>query len=320
MADMRYRQLGRSGLMVSVVGLGCNNFGGRMTDRGAVRSVVEAALDVGITLFDTSDTYGNKGGSEAMLGEILEGRREDVVLATKFGSNMAGGNGPDFGARTSRRYIRRAIEASLTRLRTDHVDLYQLHMPDHITPIEETLAALDELVGEGKVRYIGSSNLAAWQVTEAEWTARAHGFTRFISAENHYSLLERDIEAELTPACQAYGIGILPFFPLARGLLTGKVKRGDGPPPRSRLAGQPAYVTDAKLDRVEALEKYAAERGVGLLDVAIGGLAAQPSVASVIAGATSPEQVRANATAGRWVPAADDLAALDRVTRPGRPT
>lgn len=311
MSDMRYRPLGSSGLVVSVVGLGCNNFGWRI-DREQSRAVVAAALDAGITLFDTADMYGGGERGEEILGELLQGRRDDVVLATKFGIEIAGEPyGPDWGARGSRRYIRRAVEGSLRRLRTDWIDLYQYHRPDGITPLEETVDALGELVREGKVRYIGSSNLAAWQVVEAEHAARRTGGPRFISAQNDYSLLDRSAEAELAPACVHHGIGILPYFPLASGKLTGKVRRGHDLEPGSRLADGVKDVSAQDHDRIEALEGYAAERGVSLLDVAIGGLAAQPAVASVIAGATRPEQVRANAAAGVWVPTAADLAALD---------
>jgi len=304
---MRYRPLGDSGLMVSVVGLGCNNFGRRL-DLERTRAVVDAALDAGVTLLDTADIYGNRGGSEELLGIVLEGRREQVVLATKFGMDMQGANGADYGARGSRRYIRRAVEASLRRLRTDHVDLYQYHEPDGVTPIEETLTALGELVAEGKVRYIGSSNLAAWEVVEAEWTARRDALPRFVSAQNEYSLLRREAESELLPACLRAGVGVLPYFPLASGLLTGKVRRGSPPPAGSRLEGSEPAESD--LDRVERLADYAAARGVSLLEVAVGGLAARPPVASVIAGATTPEQVRANVAAGRWQPTAGDLAEL----------
>jgi len=309
---MRYRQLGDSGLTVSVVGLGCNNFG-RVLDLDGTRAVVGAALDTGITLLDTADTYG-LGRSEELLGEVLHGRRDDVVLATKFGMDMSGANGPDWGARGSRRYIRRAIEASLLRLRTDYVDLYQYHTPDGITPIEETLAALDELVAEGKVRYVGSSNLAAWQVVQAEYVARSTGTARFVGAQNNYNLLEREAEAELTPACLAHGVGILPYFPLANGLLTGKYRRDVPPPAGTRLGDRkPGLYAEAPWDVIEALQKFAEERGISLLHVAIGGLAAQPAVASVIAGATRPEQVRANVEAGLWEPTDDDLAVLDAI-------
>ena len=306
---MRYRTLGDSGLMVSVVGLGCNNFG-RRVDLEGTRRVVDAAIEAGVTLFDTADIYGE---SEEFLGEVLRGRRDEVVLATKFGSDLGGALGPDWGARASRRYVRRAVERSLRRLRTDWIDLYQLHQPDPHTPMEETLAALGELVAEGKVRYVGSSNLAAWQVADADWVARTSGLPRFVSAQNEYSLLQRDVEAELVPACERYGVGILPYFPLASGLLTGKYRKGEDAPPGTRLASRPERLAAARFDVVEKLESYAAERGVSLLDVAIGGLAAQPAVASVIAGATKPEQVAANVAAGEWQPTPDDLAALDQV-------
>jgi len=301
--------------MVSAVGLGCNNFGMRL-DLQATRAVIDAAIDEGVTLLDTADIYGGKGGSETMLGEVLGSRREQIVLATKFGNDMAGANGPDFGARGSRRYIRRAVESSLRRLQTDHIDLYQMHQPDPITPLEETIEALTELVTEGKVRYLGHSNFAGWQIAAAHYLGRAGGRAPFISAQNHYSLLERDIEAEVMPACKAFSVGLLPFFPLANGLLTGKVRRDSAAPAGSRLADQVnfgGYLTDAKFDRVEALEKWAAEHGRTLLEVAIGGLAAQPTVASVIAGATSPEQVRANVAAGEWEPSAAELAEINAI-------
>ena len=314
---MRYRQLGSSGLTVSVVGLGCNNFG-RWVDRDGTRAVVQAALDVGITMFDTADTY-SRGQSEQLLGDALAGHRDEVVLATKFGHDMGGANGPDWGARGSRRYVRRAIEASLRRLGTDHVDLYQYHAPDRVTPIEETLAALDELVAEGKVRYLGSSNFAAWRVVQAEHLARAAGTARFVSAQNNYNLLEREAEAELTPACLAHGVGIVPYFPLANGLLTGKYRRDRPPEPGTRLGDRkPSLHADAPWDVIEGLQKYAEERAISLLHVAIGGLAGQPAVASVIAGATRPEQVRANAAAGAWELTAGDLAALDAIVPRGQ--
>jgi aryl-alcohol dehydrogenase-like predicted oxidoreductase len=310
---MTHRQLGRSGLAVSVVGLGCNNFGGRI-DEARTRDVVEAAVDAGITLFDTADVYGGEPGqSETLLGRALGPRRAEVVVATKFGSDMRGANGPDWGVRGSRRYIRLAVEASLRRLGTDWIDLYQMHRPDPATPIDETLGALDELVVEGKVRYVGSSNFAGWQVVDADWTARSGGLTPFISAQNEYSLLDRGIEAEVLPACERVGVGILPYFPLASGLLSGKYRRGADAPAGTRLAGRPERLAAADFDRIEAIGAYAQERGVGILDVAIGGLAAQPAVASVIAGATSAEQVRANVAAGQWRPSAEDLAALDAV-------
>jgi aryl-alcohol dehydrogenase-like predicted oxidoreductase len=307
---MRFKRLGSSGLAVSVVGLGCNNFGRRI-DLEATRAVVHAALDEGITLFDTADIYGE---SEDFLGEVLGKERDNLVLATKFGMSMGGALGPDWDARGSRRYIRRAIESSLRRLKTDWIDLYQMHAPDPNTPIEETLAALQELVDEGKVRYVGCSNFAGWQVADAAWTARDTRRTPFVSAQNHYSLIERGIERELVPACERFGLGILPFYPLANGLLTGKVRRGEPVPADSRLASRQDFITDERLDKVEKLSAYAEEQGVSLLEVAIGGLAAQPAVASVIAGATKPEQVRANAAAGRWRPSREQVRAINELT------
>jgi aryl-alcohol dehydrogenase-like predicted oxidoreductase len=306
---MRYRKLGNSGLTVSVVGLGGNNFGRRI-DLDATRAVIDAAFDEGITLIDTSDSYGD---SELLLGECLQGRRDDVVLATKFGSPLGGRLGADWDSRNSRRYIRKAIESSLQRLRTDWIDLYQLHFPDGKTPMEETLAALQELVQEGKVRYIGSSNLSAWQIADADWIARTNGFTRYISAQNHYSLLEHGVEKGVIPACEHFGIGVLPYFPLANGLLTGKYRRGQPAPEGTRLAAIPDRLKQESFDVIEALEKYAAERGRSLLDVAIGGLAAKPAVGSVIAGATKPEQIHANAAAGEWEPTPEDMWALELV-------
>ena len=249
---MRYRPLGQSGLLVSVVGLGCNNFGSRLDVDGA-RAVVDAAIDAGITLFDTSDTYGGGGGSERALGEILGSRRDQVVLATKFGGVADMGYGPAAGAKGGRAYIRRAVTESLRRLRTDYIDLYQLHVPDPVTPVEETLAALHELVAEGKVRYIGHSNFSGWQLADAAHLAARHGHTPFISAQNHWSLLERQAEADVVPAARHFGLGVLPYFPLANGLLTGKVRRGQAVPEGTRLAEprRAGYITDAKLDAVE---------------------------------------------------------------------
>ncbi len=304
---MHYRQLGEEGPHVSVVGLGCNNFGGRV-DRDGTRAVVAAAFDVGVNLFDTADVYGNRGGSETLLGEALVGRRDRVVLATKFGNPMS--RDDEGGRRGSRAYIRGAIEASLRRLQTDWIDLYQYHRPDGVTPMEETLGALNELVDEGKVRFIGSSNFSAEQVEEADRIARERGWARFVSAQNEYSLLEREAEDELLPACERLAIGVLPYFPLADGLLTGKYRRGKDAPEGSRLSGKPERLKGEVFDRLEALERYAEERGRGLLDVAIGGLAAQPAISSVIAGATKPEQVRENAAAGDWEPSEEDVAAL----------
>ena len=313
---MRYRPLGDSGLTVSVTGLGCNNFGRRL-DLDATRAVVNAALESGITLLDTSDTYGNGGGSEELLGEVLSGRRDEVVLATKFGhQDFDMGYGPAAGAKGGRAYIRRAVERSLRRLRTDYLDLYQIHTPDPVTPVAETLAALGEVVAEGKVRYLGNSNFTGWQIADAAHVARAAGAVPFISAQNHWSLLERDAEAEVVPAARHFGLGVLPYFPLANGLLTGKMRKGQAPPSGSRLASRPGYLAESRLDRVEALISWAAERGLTVLEVAVGALAAQPGCASVIAGATSPEQVKANAAAADWLPSAADLAELDQIVPP----
>jgi aryl-alcohol dehydrogenase-like predicted oxidoreductase len=303
-------------LVVSVVGLGCNNFGRRVGLDGT-REVVDAAIDMGVTLFDTADTYGGAGASESLLGEVLAGRRDQVVLATKFGhrgSDM--GYGPAAGGRGGRAYIRRAVEGSLRRLGTDYIDLYQLHVPDPATPITETLSALDELVREGKVRYIGHSNFTGWQIAEAAHVAERIGATPFVSAQNHWSLLERAVEAEVVPAARHYGLGVLPYFPLANGLLTGKVRRGSPVPEGSRLAGRDGYVTEEKLDRVEALIAWAERHGRSLLEVAIGALAAQPGCASVIAGATSATQIKANAAAAEWIPAEEELAEIEGIVPP----
>jgi aryl-alcohol dehydrogenase-like predicted oxidoreductase len=302
---MRTRRLGREGPEVSVVGLGCNNFGLRV-DLEGTRAVVDAALDAGVTLVDTADTYGGRGGSESFLGELLEDRRDRVVIATKFGGDMGDGT----AARGSRAYIHKAIDASLERLRTDVVDLYQYHTPDNVTPFEETFGALDELVRAGKVRYVGHSNLNATQVEEVDAICRERGFARPVSAQNQYSLLRREAEEELLPTCERLGIGVLPYFPLASGLLTGKYRRGQPRPPGTRLSDREGVFTDETFDRLEALEEFAQERGLTLLQVAIGGLLAQPAIASVIAGATKPEQLRANVEAAEWEPTSEDVAAL----------
>ncbi|MGH3512583.1 MAG: aldo/keto reductase [Pseudonocardiaceae bacterium] len=302
---MRYRQLGESGLTVSVIGLGGNNFGGRIGLK-ETRSVVDAALDCGVTLVDTADIYGSKGGSEELLGQVLAGRREHVVLATKFGMDMGDGT----VARGSRTYIRRAVEESLRRLQTDYIDLYQYHVPDGVTPLEETLATLDELITDGKVRYIGSSNFAGWQIADADWIARTQHQARFVSAQNHYNLLQRDAEQEIIPSCVNRGVGVLPYFPLANGLLTGKYSRGQAPPRGTRLTGRESELTDDVFDKLEALQRFGAEHGRSLLEVGIAGLAAMPAIASVIAGATKPEQARANAAAGEWELSSDELGTL----------
>jgi aryl-alcohol dehydrogenase-like predicted oxidoreductase len=299
---MRERRVGDSGLRVSVVGLGCNNFGWRLDDE-QTRRVVHAALEAGITLFDTAESYGD-GESERFLGRAVAGRRAEVVIATKFGGGR--GTKPPGGSAEN---VRRAIDGALERLGTDYVDVYQYHRPDGMTPIEETLGALDELVQAGKVRHVGSSNFSAAEVHGAEELAQSRGLSRFISAQNHYSLLERQAEDELVPELEQLGIGLLPYFPLASGLLTGKYRRGGPAPAGTRLAGR-VPDDDATWDRIDALTAFAAARGLSLLDVAVGGLAAMPAVSSVIAGATTPEQVRANVAAGEWLPSADELAEL----------
>ncbi|WP_417219399.1 aldo/keto reductase [Arthrobacter sp.] len=314
---MEYRQLGRSGLTVSVVGLGCNNLGrtGTATEsQQGTDAVVHAALDAGITLFDTADTYGREPGlSESRLGKALGGHRDEVIVATKFGMDTAGANGRDFGVRGSRRYIMRAVEASLGRLGTDYIDLYQFHTPDPSTPIDETLSALDDLVASGKVRYIGHSNRAGWQIAEAEFTARAGGYTRFISSQNHYNLLDRRAELEVLPASNAYGLGVLPYFPLANGLLTGKYSSGRAPEGSRLTHSRQNLLENVDLGQLKELGDFAAERDLTPIQVAFSWLAAQRPVSSVIAGATRIEQVHENARAVAWIPTAEDLAELDAI-------
>jgi aryl-alcohol dehydrogenase-like predicted oxidoreductase len=309
------RNLGKSGLRVSVVGLGCNNFAGRI-DLEATRKVVHKALDLGITFFDEANTYGDpRGSSEAYLGEILGDRRKDIVLATKFARPM------DTGGRyqgASRRYIMAEVEASLRRLKTDWIDLYQQHQPDPLTPIEETLRALDDLVRQGKVRYIGCSTLPAWQVVEAQWTARHFGLHRFVSCQEEYSLLARGLDRDMMPVMEAYGLGLIPFRPLADGLLTGKYRHGAPLPSGSRLAimarAAERNLTDENWALVGRLECFAAERGHSLLELAFSWLAHRPAVVSVIAGATRPEQVEQNARAMSWRLTPEDMAEIDRLT------
>ena len=312
---MKQRALGRSGLQVSLVGLGCNNFGVR-TDPETSRKVIYKALDLGITLFDTADAYANRGGSETVLGETLGDRRKDIVLASKFGLPMDEA-GSLKGA--SRRYILSALEASLRRLKTDWIDLYWLHTPDPSTPIEETLRTLEELIRQGKVRYIGCSNLAAWQVVEAVWTSRQLGSNGFIACQNEYSLLVRDPERELLPAAEAYGLGLVPYYPLAAGLLTGKYKRNEPMPEGARLTYmqrlQDRYLTEENRQKVEQLEAFCAQRGRRLIELAFSWLAAHPAVSSVIAGATRPEQVEQNVTACDWSLSPEEMAEIDRLTR-----
>jgi aryl-alcohol dehydrogenase-like predicted oxidoreductase len=312
---MEKRNLGKSGLRVSVVGLGCNNFGGRV-DLEATRKVVHKALDLGITFFDEADTYGDpRGSSEACLGEILGDRRKDIVLATKFARPMDA-SGRFEGA--SRHYIMAEVEASLRRLKTDWIDLYQQHQPDPLTPIEETLRALDDLVRQGKVRYIGCSTLSAWQVVEAQWTARHHGLHHFISCQEEYSLLARGLDREMMPTLDAYGLGLIPFAPLANGLLTGKYKRDMPLPEGARLTymqrAASRYLNDENWAIVERLDGFAIERGHSLLELAISWLARRPQVASVIAGATKPEQVEANVRAAGWALTEEDMREIDRLT------
>jgi 1-deoxyxylulose-5-phosphate synthase len=311
------RRLGESGLVVSAVGLGCNNLGRPNTatqDLAGTRTVIDTALESGITFFDVADAYGSpRGRSEELLGQALSGRREQAVIATKFGMDMQGGNGPDFGARGSRRYLRRAVESSLRRLDTDWIDLYQLHRPDPLTPIEETLAALDDLVHEGKIRYVGHCNLAGWQLADTSWTAQSAGLTAPISAQNHYSLLAREAEREIVPACRRFGVGLLPYFPLANGLLTGKYSQGQPPPEGSRLAGRADALSGAPWDRIEKLRVFAEQRGRSMISVALGWLASRDTVGSVISGATTAEQVRANAEAASWAPSDEEIAAIDAI-------
>jgi aryl-alcohol dehydrogenase-like predicted oxidoreductase len=312
------RRLGRSGLAVSAVGLGCNNLGRPGTaseSQEGANAVVHAAIGAGVTFFDTADRYGGRPGlSEERLGHALRGVRDDVVVATKFGLDMGGANGADFGARGSRRYVVRACEASLRRLQTDWIDLYQLHTPDPLTPVEETLAALDDLVRAGKVRYVGHSNLRGWQVADAEHVARSLGTgTRFVSAQNHYNLLERGLEKEVLPAAEAYGIGVLPYFPLANGLLTGKYAGGARPEGSRLVEAKPQLLQSAPWEALDRLRAFCAVRGVEEVDVAFSWLLSRPQVASVIAGATQPEQVRRNARAWAWKPSAEDMAELDEM-------
>src|SRR5712671_912899 len=313
--SMQIRNLGGSGLRVSAVGLGCNNFGQR-TDLETSRKVIHRAIDLGITLFDTADIYAGMGGSETVLGEVLGDRRKDIVLATKFSKPMSQ-DGTRQGA--SRRYIMSAVEASLRRLKTDYIDLYQQHDYDEPTPIEETLRALDDLIRQGKVRYIGNSNFPAWRIAEAEHVARAINVNRFVSCQDEYSIVVRNTEKDLLPAARQYNLGLLPFFPLASGLLTGKYKRGSAPPDDTRFVKSPAlrdrYVTPRNEDIVEKLQAFAEKRGHTMLELAFSWLASRPQVASVIAGATRVEQVEQNVKAIDWALSAEDLAEIDRITK-----
>ena len=311
---MEYKKLGRSGLEVSVLGLGCNNFG-RRCDQDQTTTIVSQAIELGITFFDTADIYGPRGLSEEYLGKALEGRRTDVTVATKFAGPM--GEGPLWGG-GSRRYIMQAVEASLARLNTDYIDLYQMHFPDRRTPIEETMRALDDVVRSGKARYIGCSNYDGWQVVEAQWFAKSELRTSFISAQNQYNLLDRRIERELVPASNAYGLGVLPYFPLANGFLSGKYKHGEAAPEGTRLSARgmaDRVLTDENFQVLGRLEEFAQARGHSVLDLAIGWLASQPHVGSVIAGATKTEQLEQNAKAAEWKLSADELAEVDRITK-----
>ncbi|MBR0790186.1 aldo/keto reductase [Bradyrhizobium manausense] len=311
---MEIRNLGGSGLRVSAVGLGCNNFGQRI-DLEASRKVIHRALDLGITLFDTADIYSNRGGSENVLGAVLGDRRKDIVLATKYSKPMTE-DGTKQGA--SRRYIMDAVEASLKRLKTDYIDLYQQHDYDPLTPIEESLRALDDLVRQGKVRYIGNSNFPAWRIAEAEYVARAMNVSRFVSCQDEYSLVVRDIEKDLVPVAQEYKLGLLPFFPLASGLLTGKYIRGEAAPDNTRFGQTPRlrdrYVTPRNEDIVEKLQTFAQARGHSMLELAFSWLAARPQVSSVIAGATRVEQIDQNVKAIAWQLSAGEMAEIDKIT------
>ena len=311
---MEYRSLGRSGLQVSVVGLGCNNFGGRL-DAAQTKAVIDKCIDEGITMFDTSDIYGGRGKSEEFIGPALKPHRRNVVLATKCAGPM--GEGP-YWSGLSRKYIIEAVEDSLRRLQTDYIDLFQVHFPDPRTPIDETLHALDDLVRDGKIRYIGSSNFKSWQVVEADWVSKTEHISRFISAQNEHSLLQRGPEAELIPACEQYGVGLLPFFPLASGFLTGKYRPNEAPPegtrlgaPNSPFAGR--ILNEGNFDMLVKLEKFAEDRGHSMIELAFGWLASKPVVGSVIAGATKPEQVEQNAKAADWRLSAEEMSEVDEI-------
>lgn len=313
---MEYRNLGTSGLKVSIVGIGCNNFGMRI-NADETREVVHAAIDHGINFFDSADIYGGRGKSEEYLGQAIKGKdRSQLVIATKFANPMGEGY---LMKGASRRYIMNAVEDSLRRLDTDYIDLYQQHVPDADTPIEETLRALDDLVAQGKVRYLGNSNFTGWQIADADWTAKHEGLNRFVCAQNLYSLLDRRLEREVVPACERFGLGILPYFPLASGMLTGKYKRGEAPAEGTRMAAMgaraQAAMSDENFDVVEKLTAFAERRGHTILDLAMSWLATQPVISSVIAGATSPAQVESNANAASWRLTAEEMAEVDEISK-----
>ncbi len=310
---MEYRNLGKSGLQVSVVGLGCNNFGGRL-DEAQTKAVIDKCIDEGITLFDTSDIYGGRGKSEEFMGPALKPHRRNVVIATKAAGPM--GEGP-YWSGLSRKYLMEAVEASLRRLQTDYIDLFQVHFPDPKTPLDETLHALDDLVRDGKIRYIGSSNFKSWQVVEADWTSRTEHISRFISAQNEHSLLQRGPEAELIPACEKYGVGLLPYFPLASGFLTGKYRPDQAPPEGTRLGGSSPMAArilhEGNFGQLVKLEKFAEDRGHTMIELAFSWLASKPVVGSVIAGATKPEQVEQNAKAADWRLTPEEMKEVDEI-------
>ena len=311
---MEYRNLGKSGLQVSVVGLGCNNFGGRL-DEAQTKAVIDKCVDEGITMFDTSDIYGGRGKSEEFMGPALKPHRRNVVIATKCAGPM--GEGP-YWRGTSRKYIIEAVEDSLRRLQTDYIDLFQIHFPDPNTPIDETLHALDDLVRDGKIRYIGNSNFKAWQVVEADWVSRTEHISRFISAQNEHSLLQRGPEAELIPACEKYGVGLLPFFPLASGFLTGKYRPDQAPPEGTRLGAPNSpmatrILNEGNFGQLVKLETFAEERGHSMIELAFSWLASKPVVGSVIAGATKPEQVEQNAKAADWRLTKEEMTEVDEI-------
>ncbi len=312
---MEYRRLGQTGTRISVVGIGCNNFGMRI-DQASTRAVVDAAIDCGINFFDTADVYGGAGKSEEFLGKALGARRSEVVLASKFGAPMGEG---ELQRGASRRYIFKAVEASLKRLETDYIDLYQLHLPDNETALDETLGALDDLVSQGKLRYIGNSNFSGWQIADADWLARNAHLNRFVTAQNQYNLLDRRIEREVIPACERFGLGLLPYFPLASGLLTGKYRRGEDAPEGTRLAawgerGAKA-LSDDNFQVIDKLAGFASDHGQTLLDLAMSWLVCKPVISSVIAGATKPEQVLANAKAAQWKLTPEQSAEIDRISK-----